>query len=326
MIKKQIEKQEAPRLAEAQSKRGGGWGWCGLLGVALFAVGVFVGHQILWGPQTTEHEMTKTIGMSEQDCSSISNSITNSAMGYGEHTDVAVKKLAELKEIYAQNCKGQKVKVAKPMKERDQQITREKLPTETCAAVERLLLQQISSDEFSTDLSTRLQNAEIYERLMDNGCLENREKYGQLADRERYIMQVLSVDNGSDGVREELLKRDTCAAVEKILLDRIISDDFNPGYDDRLRNAKMYAHLMDQGCLENKFVYKDLALRDLGIARAISNDKFYDDNHIVEIIELYQKLDRQDEARKYFEKVQRLTDPVIDLIPKIESVLSEEGR
>lgn len=121
----------------------------------------------------------------------------------------------------------------------------------------------------------------------------------------------------------EKLPAETCAAIEELMLGWISSDEYVSDYNERLRRAEIYTRLSEKGCPANKEMYKKMALRELDIARALSDDFKYDDSRAVEVVEIYKELDMKAEARKFFDKMQRITDPAIDFILQVERILSE---
>ncbi len=76
---------------------------------------------------------------------------------------------------------------------------------------------------------------------------------------------------------------------------------------------------------ENAQKYKAAALRELEIARALTNDEVsdYDTISAVTMAETYKKLEMQAEAEKIFEKAKKLTDPAIDFLIQLQKVIEE---
>ena len=115
-----------------------------------------------------------------------------------------------------------------------------------------------------------------------------------------------------------------CSAIEKVL-EQKLSGDQEDSLDiwEHVDRAEVYAILAERGCPENSENYKSLALREIEIARALSNDRFNDDNQTIMVIDTYKKLNMKAEAEKVFEKAKKLTDPAIDFIIQVERIFSE---
>jgi hypothetical protein len=124
--------------------------------------------------------------------------------------------------------------------------------------------------------------------------------------------------------KQEKLPAKNCEAIERVLLQRVYEPDNNElGYNARINNATWYSRIADRGCVENKEKYKALAFRELEIARALQDDRFYNDNEVIEIVETYKKIDMKREAEKVFEKAKKLTDPAIDFIIQVERIIND---
>ena len=115
----------------------------------------------------------------------------------------------------------------------------------------------------------------------------------------------------------------TCIAVEKLLSQRLY-DENSLSPDDHLFNAQTYALLAERGCSENFAAYKELALREIEIARALSDDGIVQDkNDAIDVIRTYRKLDMKREAEVVFDTMKKLTDPAIDFILEVEKIINE---
>lgn len=131
-------------------------------------------------------------------------------------------------------------------------------------------------------------------------------------------------------VEEEKIERPqvpetTCGQIERILTERLYNVD-NPDAEAHIDNAKIYANLSERGCPENSEKYKNLAKKELEIARALRDDrvKYSDEQQdAIEIVETYKRLQMQAEAEKMIEKAKRLTNPAIDFIIQLEKIIEE---
>lgn len=119
-----------------------------------------------------------------------------------------------------------------------------------------------------------------------------------------------------------------CKRIEKVWLDRLEEfQDNEIGSENNaqfyINRAKIYANLADRGCKENVEVYKELAKKDLDIARALNHDSLDDRREATEMVETYKRLQMQAEAAKMIEKAKKLTNPAIDFIIQLEKIIEE---
>lgn len=117
----------------------------------------------------------------------------------------------------------------------------------------------------------------------------------------------------------------TCGQIERILNERLYSVD-SPDAEAHIDNAKIYANLSERGCAVNSEKYKELAKKELEIARALNDDhvEYTDEQQdAIEIVETYKRLQMQAEAEKMIEKAKRLTNPAIDFIIELEKIIEE---
>ena len=114
----------------------------------------------------------------------------------------------------------------------------------------------------------------------------------------------------------------TCGQIERILLEELYSID-SPDSEAHVDNAKIYANLSERGCPENSEQYKDLAKKELEIARAINDDNLRNTSQATEIVETYKRLQMQAEAERMIEKAKKLTNPAIDFIIQLEKIIEE---
>ena len=114
----------------------------------------------------------------------------------------------------------------------------------------------------------------------------------------------------------------TCGQIERILGERLYSVD-SPDAEAHIDNAKIYANLSERGCAENSEKYKNLANKELEIARALNDDNLRNEDDSIEIVETYKRLQMQAEAEKMIEKAKKLTNPAIDFIIQLEKIIEE---
>lgn len=114
----------------------------------------------------------------------------------------------------------------------------------------------------------------------------------------------------------------TCMRIEELLKARLAPED-TLIVDYHLYNADTYSVLADAGCPENSEFYKSMALREIEIATALQPVEDMGTNETEIIIDTYKKLDMQQQAREFLDKVQKLTDPAIEFILKMEKIINE---
>ena len=116
----------------------------------------------------------------------------------------------------------------------------------------------------------------------------------------------------------------TCEAVEKLLGKRL--EDFEEDSTDaseHIERAKIFANLAERGCAKNSSIYKDLAKKEIDLARALNDDHLDNQYEATEMVETYKRLQMQAEAEKMIEKAKKLTNPAIDFIIQLEKIIEE---
>ena len=93
--------------------------------------------------------------------------------------------------------------------------------------------------------------------------------------------------------------------------------------ETHIERAKIYANLSERGCAKNTNVYKDLAKKEIDIARALNDDSLENEQEATEMVETYKRLQMQAEAEKMLEKAKKLTNPAIDFIIQLEKIIEE---
>ena len=160
-------------------------------------------------------------------------------------------------------------------------------------------------------------NMNIYVNLYKNGCAENREEYAKLATAEQSVVKALGdLRNTNLG---DINK--PCQVIETTLLQYVNSCD-EP--DCHLSNAEIYSKIVEDGCPENKNKYGQMALNELQIAEGVRvNETDVKRNEIRSTVNTYKKLQMQNEAKKYLNKVEKLVNPGIDFIMEMQRVIEE---
>lgn len=116
----------------------------------------------------------------------------------------------------------------------------------------------------------------------------------------------------------------TCETIEELMYERLNSwaENSLSSYDHLMR-AEIYANMSNRGCPENAEAYRQFAIHEINIARALNDDSVNDRHEVIEMVETYKKLDMKAEAEKIIEKVKRITDPAIDFIYEVERIINE---
>ena len=183
-----------------------------------------------------------------------------------------------------------------------------------CRLLEEALLENINGRINNGDWDADEKhdaNARVYERLVKVGCSENVEKYKSLVESEIEIAENLrvvnnkgkkSVDDFDDSVIAEWCSNANC----------------------HLNNAKIYSKMAEDGCPGNKEVNTKKALDELQIAEGVRIDeREIGNNEIRTTVNTYKKLQMQNEAKKYLNKVEKLVNPGIDFILELQRVIEE---
>jgi len=158
----------------------------------------------------------------------------------------------------------------------------------------------------------------------------NNSRYDEIETLNKIYSENCLNRNFPKQVEEEKIEKPqvpetTCGQIERILTERLYSVD-SPDADAHIDNAKIYANLSERGCAENSEKYKELAKKELEIARALNDDRveYTDEQHdAIEIVETYKRLQMQQEAERMIEKAKKLANPAIDFIIQLEKIIEE---
>ena len=155
-------------------------------------------------------------------------------------------------------------------------------------------------------------NADIYDRLVKWGCQENSVKYQELRDAEFSVWDVLS----------KVSENNPCSVIESTLLSNV--HECGDSSKCHLENAEVYSKMVEDGCAENRGKYARKALDELQIAEGVRiDDSNVDRYQIRSTVNTYKKLQMQNEAKKYLNKVEKLVNPGIDFIMELQRVIEE---
>lgn len=114
----------------------------------------------------------------------------------------------------------------------------------------------------------------------------------------------------------------TCSRIEQLLKERLFSEDSVEAWK-HASNAYTYSTLAEKGCAENADMYKTLALREIEITTALQPEESLGTREVETVIDAYKKLDMQREAQAFLDKVEKLSEPAIDFILKMEKIINE---
>lgn len=189
-----------------------------------------------------------------------------------------------------------------------------------CQMRENALLVNIGQnidDSWPDAANSHRRNADIYDRLMKWGCKENAAKYQELRDAEFQVYDALNE------IMKENVDNNPCDVIERTLLSNVI---YNCGdsSDCHLQNAEIYSKIVEDGCKENQQRYAQKALDELQIAEGVRiDDSNVQRDEIRATINTYKKLQMQQEAKKYLNKVEKLVNPGIDFIMELQRIIEE---
>ena len=198
----------------------------------------------------------------------------------------------------------------------EQFIERNTMP---CRVKEETLQQMLTE-------SDHLQNARVYEKLMQIGCERNKEKFANFAQSERELADAMNYVHNPYFEQYETTNDENsrpCEIIERQLRFELTTSA-NPSSWDRSRNAAIYSKMAEDGCPENAEKYKQFALNELQIADGIKvRDDEVSREEMRYTVDTYKKLQMQQEAKKYLNKVEKLVNPGIDFIMELQRVIEE---
>ena len=191
---------------------------------------------------------------------------------------------------------------------------------DACQKRESALLAKLNKNIDDSDWRAYEQheyNMHIYQLLNKNGCPGNKAEYARLAESEESVASVLAELVGGNSMENK-----PCEIIEKTLAHNVLSGCRES--DCYLNNAEVYSKMAEDGCPENAENYKRLALNELQIAEGVRiNEADVNKGEIRSTVNTYKKLQMQQEAKKYLNKVEKLVNPGIDFIMELQRVIEE---
>lgn len=173
-------------------------------------------------------------------------------------------------------------------------------------------------DELEEQIVTIIQSGAPIEESQDLTSI--RQEYAAGCPGRFVIYDLDSVPVVSDATQPAIIS--TCTRIENLLQTRLYPEDSADAYA-HLKNAETYAAIAEYGCAENADKFKALALREIQILNALQPVESMDTYETEIIIDTYKKLDMQQQAREFLNKIEQLTDPAIEFILKMEKIINE---
>lgn len=279
--------------------------WAAVALAGLFACGLMIGVSIHAKRQPVVTAADATVQLTESQCDIIAGRIQD-AVKFSN-----LDKLEQWKKVYAESCGNH---ISNKTEVISESKSEQKLST--CEKIEKLLLRNLNASD-SQSAREHTENAKLYNRVSQHGCPENADAYKQLAAQENAIANAL----GAPSQKQSTDMR-TCEEIEEALKVQLWGD-FDPANTQaRMHNAELYSTLAERGCPENSEKYKELALRQIDVVSAVSSDDELMNNKDA-IVDTYKKLQMQEAARSFLNKMDRLINPATDFIFELERVINE---
>lgn len=115
----------------------------------------------------------------------------------------------------------------------------------------------------------------------------------------------------------------TCERIEQLLAQQLYSEKDSSPYS-HLNNANIYARLAERGCPENVDKYRVLAAREIEITTALQPVEEMHESEVADVVDVYKKVKMQAAAQQVIDTLQKVSEPTIDFILKLEKIVNEE--
>lgn len=115
----------------------------------------------------------------------------------------------------------------------------------------------------------------------------------------------------------------TCERIEQLLQQWLSSERTSDPYA-HLNNANIYARLAERGCPENVDKYRALAAREIEITTALQPVEEMHESEVADVVDVYKKVKMQAAAQQVIDTLQKVSEPTIDFILKLEKIVNEE--
>lgn len=115
----------------------------------------------------------------------------------------------------------------------------------------------------------------------------------------------------------------TCERIEQLLAQQLRPEEDSSPYS-HLNNANIYARLAERGCPENVDKYRALAAREIEITTALQPVEEMHESEVADVVDVYKKVKMQAAAQQVIDTLQKVSEPTIDFILKLEKIVNEE--
>ena len=115
----------------------------------------------------------------------------------------------------------------------------------------------------------------------------------------------------------------TCGRIEKLLAQQLMPEEDSNAYA-HLNNANTYARMAERGCPENADKYRALAAREIEITTALQPVEDMPEPSVENVVDVYKKVKMQAAAQQVIDTLQKVSEPTIDFILKLEKIVNEE--
>lgn len=115
----------------------------------------------------------------------------------------------------------------------------------------------------------------------------------------------------------------TCGRIEQLLAQQLMPEEDSNAYA-HLNNANTYARMAERGCPENADKYRALAAREIEITTALEPVEYMPESRVENVIDVYKKVKMRAAAQQVIDTLQKVSEPTIDFILKLEKIVNEE--
>ena len=82
--------------------------------------------------------------------------------------------------------------------------------------------------------------------------------------------------------------------------------------------------MAERGCPENADKYRALAAREIEITTALEPVEYMPESRVENVIDVYKKVKMRAAAQQVIDTLQKVSEPTIDFILKLEKIVNEE--
>lgn len=171
------------------------------------------------------------------------------------------------------------------------------------------------SETACSDIIGKIRNAtdaDLVEKLKD---VYNDNCAGRVIDVKSFAQEN---DNDADDAPVA-----TCGRIEQLLAQQLMPEEDSNAYA-HLNNANTYARMAERGCPENADKYRALAAREIEITTALEPVEYMPESRVENVIDVYKKVKMRAAAQQVIDTLQKVSEPTIDFILKLEKIVNEE--